>query len=43
VVSSDASDLLDCLASWTPVVKGLILTAEERKAAIGADVSEHVG
>lgn len=42
VISSDAADLVDRLAGWAPVVRGLILTSEERKAAIGADVSEHV-
>jgi hypothetical protein len=39
VVSSDASDLLECLGRWKPVLRGLVLTSEERKGAIGEDVS----
>jgi hypothetical protein len=41
VVSSSASDLLERLGSWKPVVRGLVLTAEQRKGAIGEDVSGH--
>jgi hypothetical protein len=39
VVNSDAAALLDALAAWTPVEPGLLLSAEQRSAAIGEDVS----
>lgn len=42
VVSDDAEDLMDRLSGWQPVAKGLLLSAEERKAAIGEDVGQHV-
>jgi predicted Rossmann-fold nucleotide-binding protein len=43
VVASDAPDLVGRLAGWVPVVKGLVLSAEQRKAAIGEDVAGRAG
>lgn len=41
VVASDPADLLDKLAAWEPVEKGLLLSAELRTAAVGSDVNTH--
>lgn len=40
VVAADAKELLDGLQAWVPTGPGL-LSAEQRKAAIGTDVSGH--
>ncbi|GBF92820.1 hypothetical protein Rsub_05439 [Raphidocelis subcapitata] len=41
VVASDPAELMDLLAGWRPAVKGLVLSAQQRAAAIGEDVAGH--
>jgi len=40
IVCADPAELLEQLEGWRPVEKGLMLSPELRKAAIGEDVSQ---